>query len=548
MPRIIISYRRVDAAAIAGRIFDRLVRHFGKNAVFMDVDSIPFGIDFRHYINDALAEIDAILVVIGPRWIGANEDGATRIVDINDPVRIEVETALRRGISVVPVLVDGAAMPAPAQLPETLKELSFRNAAEVDSGRDFHPHMDRLIRSLDRVLKESKSRTKPKSPPPRDRARGGMKPLAVGALILCGCFLIALTLYGRKLLQSESPSHAPSPSASADLDKASRLANAAFEDAGKKGTIEAWKDFLNKAKAGVISPGPLLSKAQDELGRLELMQAMQQDFDAAKQIGTPDAWEKFLAKVKSGTYPSGPLADQAQEKLQKLEQAAAEEAAWNSIKDSKNASDFANYLNRYPQGKFAQLAQAAIGKIKASEAKAAEENLSPLEDRNLLAEVGNRLYELNFDPGSVTNGPTPALQQAILQFEQRNNLSADGVASMALLTRLRNIAPLKPWGAIVYQKSHEKWGMSWGQESRKKAIASAESSCGDPEGCPIELSFFDGDCGVFVHSPSSWSLAARDSVEKAKNFALDSCRQHGANCQIIASVCADGSEKFDSSK
>ncbi len=152
MPKIILSYRRSDSDAIAGRIRDKLVSHYGDDFVFMDIDSIPFGLDFREHVKTALLENDILIAVIGPRWIGPNTSGRSRINEETDPVRIEVETALQRNIPVVPVLVGGADMPSPAELPDGLKDLAFRNAAQIDAGRDFHQHMDRLIRSMDRIL------------------------------------------------------------------------------------------------------------------------------------------------------------------------------------------------------------------------------------------------------------------------------------------------------------------------------------------------------------------------------------------------------------
>ncbi len=152
MPSIIISYRRQDSDAIAGRIRDKLVSHYGDDSVFMDIDSIPFGIDFREHVKTALQKNDILVAVIGPGWFGSGGANRIRIHEETDPVRIEVETALMRGIPVVPVLVAGAEMPAPADLPDGLKDLSFRNAAQVDAGRDFHQHMERLIRSMDRIL------------------------------------------------------------------------------------------------------------------------------------------------------------------------------------------------------------------------------------------------------------------------------------------------------------------------------------------------------------------------------------------------------------
>ena len=75
-----------------------------------------------------------------------------RIDDPADPVRVEVETALRNGMPVVPVLVEGAAMPNVEQLPDSLKELVYRNGLEVDAGRDFDQHIERLIRSMEPIL------------------------------------------------------------------------------------------------------------------------------------------------------------------------------------------------------------------------------------------------------------------------------------------------------------------------------------------------------------------------------------------------------------
>ena len=152
--KIVISYRRDDSDAMAGRIRDRLTQRFGETAIFMDIDSIPFGVDFRSQIASALTETDILVAVVGNDWLGSKGSANRRIDDENDPVRVELEIALRRGIPVVPVLVRGAKMPTSSDLPETIKEFSFRNAAEVEAGRDFHPHMERLIRALEHVLKE----------------------------------------------------------------------------------------------------------------------------------------------------------------------------------------------------------------------------------------------------------------------------------------------------------------------------------------------------------------------------------------------------------
>jgi len=152
MSKIIISYRRADSAATAGRIFDRLAGHYGDDAVFMDVDKIPFGTDFREHIRKVLAGGDILLAVIGSNWLGKTADGTSRIKDEADPVRVEIETALRQKTRIIPILVEGASMPGVADLPDGLRDLAYLNAAPVDVGRDFRAHMDRLIRSIDGML------------------------------------------------------------------------------------------------------------------------------------------------------------------------------------------------------------------------------------------------------------------------------------------------------------------------------------------------------------------------------------------------------------
>src|SRR5262249_38965366 len=146
MARIAISYRRSDSQDITGRIFDRLVQQNGKDTVFRDIDSIQPGIDFRTQIAETLTAGDVLLLVVGPRWLGQSEGGHNRIGSESDPVRIEVETALKRSIPIIPVLVGGMKMPEVGDLPESLKDFAFRHAVTVDGGRDFDHHLRGLVR------------------------------------------------------------------------------------------------------------------------------------------------------------------------------------------------------------------------------------------------------------------------------------------------------------------------------------------------------------------------------------------------------------------
>lgn len=169
MTKIILSYRRTDSAWPTRTIYDRLTAHFGQGAVYMDIDSIPLGVDFRRHVNEALNQADIFIEVIGPQWMGHREGGRSRINDVNDPVRIEVETALRLGIPVIPIMVDRASMPAQGELPDSMKDFPYLNAAQIEGGRDFHQQMDRLIRSMEQILadqpKQSASTSKGEATP-----------------------------------------------------------------------------------------------------------------------------------------------------------------------------------------------------------------------------------------------------------------------------------------------------------------------------------------------------------------------------------------------
>ena len=108
----------------------------------------------------SLDRCDILVAIVGPRWATPDESGRLRLTDETDWVRIEIEAALAKKIPVIPVLIDGAALPAPADLPEGLRNLAFRQAAPVDSARDFHPHMDRLIKAMDKLLETNRGKTK----------------------------------------------------------------------------------------------------------------------------------------------------------------------------------------------------------------------------------------------------------------------------------------------------------------------------------------------------------------------------------------------------
>jgi hypothetical protein len=151
MSGVFISYRRQDSQSAAGRLADHLKEHL-RAPVFRDVETIEPGVDFVEAIEKALASCAVMLVVIGPRWLSSTDPGGRRrLDDENDYTRLEVGTALKRNVRVIPVLVEGAVMPDAHDLPEELKPLARRNAIELSDKR-WEYDVSQLVETLHKVL------------------------------------------------------------------------------------------------------------------------------------------------------------------------------------------------------------------------------------------------------------------------------------------------------------------------------------------------------------------------------------------------------------
>lgn len=145
MARFFLSYRRDDSAGFAGRLADALEGQFGAGSVFRDVDDIAPGEDFVQTLDRQLQAVDAVLVMIGPRWL--EPAAAARLNDADDFVRREIETALASGKPVLPLLVGGAQMPTSAALPATLQPLARKQAVSL-SDADWKRDVDELVQTL----------------------------------------------------------------------------------------------------------------------------------------------------------------------------------------------------------------------------------------------------------------------------------------------------------------------------------------------------------------------------------------------------------------
>jgi hypothetical protein len=182
--------------------------------------------------------------------------------------------------------------------------------------------------------------------------------------------------------------------------------------------------------------------------------------------------------------------------------------------------------------------QVAVAPPRLSDTLRPDPDRVPIKDAVLLRELSDRLYERNFDPEPLDS--KNGMKLAIAKFQEKSSMTPTGEATEGVLTRLRKMEDLKPWGSIVYGPDSDKWGIAWNHASRRAAVDDARSNCGASK-CPVELSFYGTRCGAFAISGKSWSLVARDTVQRAKDAALDECGKTGKSCRIIGAACADGS-------
>ena len=159
MSAIFVSYRRDGALVHARAVFERLSREFGVGQVFIDLEGIDFGVDFVDLIETQLQGCQVMLALIDPGWATATDrQGRLRLDKANDFVRIEITAALKRGIRVMPILIDAADMPDADTLPVDLKPLVRRHALALDFRR-FDAEIGRLGAAIRRVLEGSAKAT-----------------------------------------------------------------------------------------------------------------------------------------------------------------------------------------------------------------------------------------------------------------------------------------------------------------------------------------------------------------------------------------------------
>lgn len=177
--KIFINYRKEDSPWNSVALYQELIKHFPKGNIFKDFNTLRPGEDFVESIEKALASCDVLLVLISENWLTIQDaKGNKRINNTDDFVRLEIATALKRNICVIPVLFDNATLPHEDELPDELKKLTRRQSIEIDKTR-FEADTERLVEAI----KATFERKEPKKLP-------ALKYLLFGIPILLGVFLL----------------------------------------------------------------------------------------------------------------------------------------------------------------------------------------------------------------------------------------------------------------------------------------------------------------------------------------------------------------------
>lgn len=339
MARVFINYRRDETAGEARALFTELRAALGADSVFMDVDNIALGRDFRQALNERLESVDLMVTLIGKDWLQIKDaSGRRRLDDANDFVRREIRAALERDIAVIPLLLQGAHMPAEADLPEDIRSLAFRNGFEISHARwnsDVHELLGRLgltrrgsvnpppAAEAGQMPVAAATNQAPAEPTPRANskrgARTGWLVLALLGLVAGGGFAYYRHVEGERVRQVL---------AQADAEKQRLLQEA------------------EQAKAAAAAAGEAAARAQHERERAEAEARehagqAERDREAAEQLARKRAAEKAVqdqaAKDKAAREQAAK--EQAAKELAAKEQAAKAQAAREQAARDQAAKD-----------------------------------------------------------------------------------------------------------------------------------------------------------------------------------------------------------------
>ncbi len=270
--KIFINYRRDDRQPHAIILRDRLVPTYGADKIFMDVANLLPGEHFAERLAKELDGCDVLLAVIGPSWLPLLQDRAAK--GERDYVREEITTALRRRIIVVPVLVDGAELPAAEQLPDDIRDLVFYQKHTFSIGRadlDAAELMAAIakVRKKNRIAAAATTSTGTQGTTERSRS-----PLMLGAALVAVVAVSGAVYVVQVVMPQRAP---PSPIV---RDEARIADDAAIAKAREGRSIAAYEAYLTEIGRRIIQ-GRHRDEARRAIADLELWERTDKTNEAA---------------------------------------------------------------------------------------------------------------------------------------------------------------------------------------------------------------------------------------------------------------------------
>ncbi len=368
MAKIFISYRREDSQHQADRLHTALSRKIPKRNIFIDVDNIPVGVNFVQHLDQQVAQCDVLLALIGPDWLEAKnpQTGGRRLDDPKDFVRIEIASALKRGIPVAPILLDGAPFPQEHMLPDDLKALTLRNGVEVRR-LTFDADTERLVRGLDLARVAAAANKPAPASTPLTTGAGKGNASWVGPTVALGLLAIGGGAYawfgnpGDWRGLGAATADAPPPASESVQVAAADPAPAALDNASPADTAD------DPARSAAVRR---IQQSLKTLGRYSGAA------DGATGSATRSAAQAFatVQKIASPDLAAAPVAD-VEALAARTEQAALvwttqEAATWRVAKDADTRAPLDAYLRDFPNGPNAAAARSRIASLTRSAAPA----------------------------------------------------------------------------------------------------------------------------------------------------------------------------------
>jgi hypothetical protein len=342
--KIFISYRRDDAKAEARSIYQHLARIYGRDQIFMDVDSIQKGLDFTKVLGRSLSETSVMLVVMGRTWLSRqDENGVRRLDDPADYVRLEIATALQRDIPVIPVRVDGARLPRTEELPDDLKSLVRRQGTAIT-----HENFDSDVRGLEADLKQLVAPVGPRRFP--------VLPVSIGAAAL-----LALIAGGGIWWTARSPenpraaSALPAPRGAAQeaaLREAAATVLRQQQEERERKEAEVRRRVDEEMTAEARRKAEAARAAAEAEARRQAEESAKRQMERARLEAEAEALRIAKAEQERIRKEQAAQVEAQRAKAQQAERERREQiaAAWASARATNTLQSYLDYLRSYRDG------------------------------------------------------------------------------------------------------------------------------------------------------------------------------------------------------